>query len=76
MQRKEKRALVRVVRSPEGEITLDLTGKKSGRGSYICPDPTCLALARKKRSLERALECGIPDEVYVTIEEELKKSEG
>ena len=44
---KPKKELVRVVRSPEGEISLDTTGKKPGRGAYICPDPACLAKARK-----------------------------
>ena len=63
MEQRPKRELIRVVRSPEGEISLDATGKKSGRGAYLCPDPACLAKARKARRLERALECEIPDEV-------------
>ena len=63
MEQRPKRELIRVVRSPEGEISLDTTGKKSGRGAYLCPDPACLAKARKARRLERALECEIPDEV-------------
>lgn len=75
-QRREKREMVRVVRSPEGEISLDRTGKKSGRGAYVCPDPQCLRLARKARRLERSLECRIPDEVYAQLEEELGKREG
>ena len=72
MDQRPKRELIRVVRSPEGEISLDTTGKKSGRGAYLCPDPACLAKARKARRLERALECEIPDEVYERIEKELQ----
>ena len=72
MEQRPKRELIRVVRSPEEEISLDTTGKKSGRGAYLCPDPACLAKARKARRLERALECEIPDEVYERIEKELQ----
>lgn len=75
-QHKAKKELVRIVKSPEGEISLDLTGKKSGRGAYICPDPLCLKQARKARRLERSLSCQIPDEVYIALEGELQKSEG
>ncbi len=67
-QQKLKKELVRVVRSPEGEISLDKTGKKSGRGAYICPDIQCLRLARKAKRLERSLECPIPVEVYDQLE--------
>lgn len=63
-----KKELVRVVRSPEGEISLDTAGKKSGRGAYVCPKQSCLKLARKAKRLERALECAIPDEVYDSLE--------
>ena len=62
--KKEKRELIRVVRSPEGEISLDFRGKKPGRGAYLCREAACLAKARKSRALERALETEIPDEVY------------
>lgn len=61
---KDKKSLIRVVRSPEGEISLDFVGKKPGRGAYVCPDPACLAKARKSRALERAFSAQIPDEVY------------
>jgi predicted RNA-binding protein YlxR (DUF448 family) len=74
--RKTKKELIRVVRSPEGEISLDLTGKKSGRGAYICPASQCLKQARKARRLERSFSCPIPDEVYDRLEEELEKGEG
>jgi len=63
--------LVRVVRRPEGDITLDRTGKANGRGVYLCPNADCLKLARKKRSLERNLKAQIPAEVYTALEEEL-----
>lgn len=75
-ERKTKKELVRIVRSPEGEISLDRTGKKSGRGAYICPNSACLTKARKAKRLERSLSCAIPDEVYATLEEEMGKGEG
>lgn len=68
---RSKRELVRVVRSKEGEISLDLTGKKAGRGAYVCREAACLRQARKSRGLERALSCRIPDEVYDQMEREL-----
>jgi len=72
---KPKKDLVRVVRSPEGEISLDLTGKKSGRGAYICRDVSCLKLARKARRLERSFSCQVPGEVYDQMERELAAHE-
>ena len=69
---KPKKELVRVVRSPEGEVSLDLTGKKPGRGAYVCRDASCLAKARKARRLEKAFSCEIPDDVYERMEEEIK----
>lgn len=68
---KPKKELVRVVRSPQGEVSLDLTGKKPGRGAYVCRDVACFAKARKARRFERAFSCDIPDEVYESMEEEL-----
>lgn len=70
----DKRTLVRVVRSPEGEVSLDLTGKKSGRGAYVCKNPDCLAKARKKKAFERELEVQISDEIYNQMEEEMKNA--
>ena len=67
-QHKEKREMIRVVRDPEGNISLDFTGKKSGRGAYICPALQCLKKARKARRIESALECSIPDEVFAEME--------
>jgi len=72
MQMKPKKELVRVVRSPEGEISVDLTGKKSGRGAYICRDRECLNKALKSKRLERSLDCRIPDEIYGRLEGEIE----
>ena len=66
-----KPELLRVVRSPENEVSLDFTGKKSGRGAYICRSVKCLQRARKSRRLDRVLECTIPEEVYDAMEQEL-----
>ena len=68
---KPKKELVRIVKSPEGEISLDLTGKKNGRGAYICKSRQCLAKARKAKRLEKALETQIPENVYDDIETRL-----
>lgn len=72
---KTKKELVRVVRSPEGEISLDLTGRKPGRGAYVCKSIDCLKAARKGRRFEKAFSCKIPDEVYDRMEEELSRNE-
>lgn len=69
---KPKKELTRIVKSKEGEISLDLTGKKSGRGAYICKDLKCLKQARKSRKLERSFSCQISDEIYDGMERELK----
>ena len=74
-QMKPKRELVRVVKSQAGDVSLDLTGKKAGRGAYICRDRECLQKARKARRLEKAFSCRIPDEIYDKMEEELQDSE-
>lgn len=74
-ERKPKKELVRIVRSPDGEVSLDESGKKSGRGTYICRNGECLKKARKAKRLERALECQIPDNVYESLEEALRKDE-
>lgn len=66
-----KNTLIRVLRTPEGEVVLDLTGKRSGRGAYICKSRDCLKKARRAKRLESSLECSIPDEVYARMEEEL-----
>lgn len=66
-----KNTLIRILKTPEGEIVLDLTGKRSGRGAYICRNTDCLKKARRARRIEGSLECSIPDEIYARMEEEL-----
>ena len=72
---KPKKELVRVVKNNEGEVSLDLTGKKPGRGAYVCPSAACLAKARKAKRFERVFECQIPPQVYAAMEAELQKEE-
>lgn len=74
-EHKPKAELLRVVRSPEGEISLDFRGKKSGRGAYICHSLKCLRRARKGRRIDRVLECEIPESVYAAMEAELEQNE-
>lgn len=73
---RDKKSLLRVVKSPEGEVSLDFKGKKPGRGAYVCPNPDCLKRARKTRALERALSVAIPEEVYDAMEAELSGAKG
>ena len=68
---KDKKALIRVVKSPEGVISLDEKGRMPGRGAYVCPDVECLRRARKSRALERAFDTAIPPEVYDGLEQEM-----
>ncbi len=69
-----KKGMLRIVKNKEGEVFLDLTGKKSGRGAYICKDLSCFNLARKKRRFEYSLKCKIPDEVFSRLEQEIISS--
>lgn len=69
---KPKLELIRVVRSPEGEISLDFKGKAPGRGAYICPAPACLKQAIKAKALERAFSTQIPEAVYEKLNEEME----
>lgn len=69
---KPKRELIRVVRSPEGEISLDFKGKAPGRGAYICPSPACLKQTIKAKALERAFSTQIPEAVYEKLNEEME----
>ena len=82
---KEKRELIRVVNAPEktdengtvisgGEISLDLTGRKSGRGAYVCKNADCFEKARKARRFERSLSCKIPEDVYEQMSKELENA--
>ena len=68
---KPKQSLIRIVRAPEGEISLDRHGKKPGRGAYLCPEADCLKKIRKSRALSRAFSAEIPAEVYDGLEKEL-----
>jgi hypothetical protein len=72
---KPKSELLRIVRSGDGEISIDAHGKKPGRGAYICKNPDCLGHARKKRGLERAFSMKIEDEIYLKLESELNSIE-
>lgn len=72
-EQKPKKELIRVVRSAEGEISLDLTGKLSGRGAYICNNLECLKKARKSKRIDRTFEITIPDVIYDKMEEEISK---
>ena len=75
-QVKEKRQLLRVVRDPEGNVSIDRSGRKSGRGAYLCEDLSCLEKAVKTRALERSLETEISSEVYESLRKELQEKEG
>lgn len=65
---KPKKDLVRVVRAPDGAISLDFRGKAPGRGAYVCPSVQCLKQARKSRALDRSLDCAIPPEIYDALQ--------
>lgn len=73
---KPKKELIRVVRSPEGGVSLDFRGKAPGRGAYVCPDSACLKRAIKARALERAFGVKIPDEVYTNLEAQMEMGDG
>jgi len=73
---KDKKSLLRVVKSPEGQVSLDFGGKTPGRGAYVCRDVACLQRARKTRALERAFAAAIPSEVYDSMEAELRGANG
>lgn len=72
---KPKKELIRCVRSPEGEVSLDFTGKKSGRGAYICRSAECLEKARKARRFEKSFSCKIEDSVYEVMTDELRAAQ-
>ena len=75
-EKKPKKELIRVLRTPQGEIELDITGKKSGRGAYICKSKSCFDKAYKSKRLERCLETQIPDEIYDRLEQEMEEEHG
>ena len=70
---KEKRELIRIVRTPEGETLIDPTGKKSGRGAYVCRSPECLKRAIKQKQLERQLQVSLTDEVNEALMAEMNR---
>lgn len=71
-ERKSKRELIRVVRTPEGGVQLDFSGKLNGRGAYLCPNPECLKKAVRSKSLDRSLEIAIPEDVYEQLRREME----
>ena len=71
-ERKAKKELIRVVRQPDGQVSLDFGGKMNGRGAYICPSPECLKKAIRAKSLDRSLEVAIPEDVYARLEKEME----
>lgn len=73
---KEKRSLIRIVRTEDGSCRFDPTGKMNGRGAYLCPDPECLRKAVKSRALERALEIKVGEEVFERLRVEIEGREG
>ena len=72
---KPKRELIRVVRAPDGGISLDFKGKAPGRGAYVCRDAACLKKAMKSRAIERAFETSIPEEVYAALSAQMEAGE-
>ena len=75
-ERKAKKEMIRVVRTTEGTVTLDFSGKLNGRGAYVCPDMTCLKKAMKSKALDRCLEVAIPEDVYARLEREMEAQNG
>ena len=71
-ERRPKKEMIRVVRTPEGSVNLDFGGKMNGRGAYICPNPECLKKALRSKALDRSLEVTIPEEVIVRLEKEME----
>ena len=75
-ERKDKKAMLRVVRKTDGTAVLDFSGKLNGRGAYVCPDPECLRKAQRSKALERCLEVTIPQEVYDLMVREMEANNG
>jgi predicted RNA-binding protein YlxR (DUF448 family) len=74
-EQKDKRDLLRIVRGIDGEISVDTTGKKNGRGAYICRDKKCLELAKKTKKLEKTFETNIGDDIYQHLAREIEHNE-
>ena len=75
-ERKDKKAMLRVVRKTDGTVGLDFSGKLNGRGAYVRPDPECLKKAQRSKALERCLEVAIPQEVYDLMVREMEANNG
>ena len=75
-ERKSKREMIRVVRSPEGNVSLDFGGKMNGRGAYLCPNMDCLKKAIRSKALDRSLEVTIPEDVYERLQKEMEGAHG
>lgn len=71
---KPKRELIRVVRAPEGDISLDFKGRKPGRGAYVCPSVECLKRARRSKALDRAFGTPLPEEIWAALEQEMQEA--
>ena len=71
---KNKKEMIRVIRTPEGQILLDSTGKKNGRGAYLCPSAECLKKAQISKALERSLNVTIPEEIFEELRKELEEN--
>ena len=71
-ERMAKRDLIRIVRQPDGNVSLDFSGKLNGRGAYVCLNPECLKKAQRSKALERSLEVAIPEEVYARLTKEME----
>lgn len=72
---KSKKELLRILRTPEGQFMIDMTGKKNGRGAYLCRNAECFEAAAKSKGLERSFQCGVSGEVYQELLKELKRLE-
>lgn len=70
---KSKAELIRVVKTPEGDIVIDRTGRQNGRGAYLCDEEECLKKARKSNALSRSFKMNVPDEIYDELERQLKE---
>ena len=75
MEMKEKKSMMRVLKTPEGDIVLDTTGKKNGRGAYLCRTMECLKKAEKNKGLERSFKMGLSKEIYAGLEKEFTESD-
>jgi len=74
-EKKSKKELIRVLRTPEGQITIDATGRKNGRGAYICPNSECLKKAIRNKGIARSLDVSIPQEIYDELQKEMSAIE-